>query len=299
MIFLIVTAGFCALFYVYMTWTFTYWKKKGVPCKPPVIFFGNFSSLLLLKKSLPEVVLDYYNWFECSYFGAYRVRTPMLIVKDPAIIKSICIKDFSNFCNRGIPVNSSEDPLSRHLFNLEGNEWRWLRAKLTPVFTSGKIKKMFPLLSECNSELSKSIESEIVKSNLIGVSHLATNFVMDVIGSCAFGIQVNSLKNKDSEFRKIVELFGKPSYKVILWRMLRTAIPGVFKFFGVRMNDTRISDSFIGIVKAIVNERKTSGVRRNDFIDLLIQIKENGSLTDGSELCQDELNSEDVKMGDF
>lgn len=93
--------------YFYFTRTFNFWKDLGVPFKKPTIFFGNFAPLLLFRKSLPDGINEMYQGFDQEkYFGVYRVKTPVLILRDPELIKTICVKDFPCFTNRGIPVNS-------------------------------------------------------------------------------------------------------------------------------------------------------------------------------------------------
>ena len=124
-----------ATIYFYFTATFDFWAKKNVPFREPTIFFGNFKELLLFKKSQPEGILEMYNWFKNEdFFGVYRVRTPSLIIRNPELVKTVFVKDFEFFCNRGIPVNNSKDPLMGHLFNLEGKIWKGLRL-LIFIFT--------------------------------------------------------------------------------------------------------------------------------------------------------------------
>lgn len=107
--------------YVYLTSTFDYWPSRGVPHRRPIPLFGNFADLLLFRKSPAEAWHELYSHFpDEAYFGAYRVRAPLLVLRDLELVKRVCIKDFAVFCNRGIPVNEDGDPLSRHLFNLEG-----------------------------------------------------------------------------------------------------------------------------------------------------------------------------------
>lgn len=291
----IATAGL----YYYFTWTFDFWSKRGVPFRKPTVLFGNFSDLLLFRKSQPDGIKDMYNWFRGSrYFGVFRVRSPILILRDPELVKHVCVKDFLCFTNRGIPVNPNE-PLSRNLFNLEGKAWRSLRSKLTPAFSIGKIKRMFYLLSECEEELRKLINANCCDDKAIEVRDLAANFTIDVIGSCAFGIHMNALKDDETNaFRRMAARLSKPSYKTALWRMLRTALPTLYRVLGVRVIEPKVSNFFKDVVCRMIEQRENElGPKRHDFMDLLLQLKNaEGSLDLDNGYNYDAANSEESQQ---
>lgn len=89
---------------------------------------------------------SYEKFKKYPYHGLYLFHKRALMINDPELIKHILVKDFSNFCDRGMYCNTELDPLTAHLFLLSGEKWKTLRAKLTPTFTSGKLKHMFPTL---------------------------------------------------------------------------------------------------------------------------------------------------------
>ncbi|KYM86394.1 putative cytochrome P450 6a13 [Atta colombica] len=171
-------------------------------------------------------------------------------------------------------TNATQDPLSGHLFNLEGRKWKGLRSKLTPAFSSGKLKRMFYLLVECCEELQRLInEANNFADQTVEVRELAAKFIIDVIGSCAFGIQINALTDEESEFHRAVKKLSKPSYKATLWRMLRTAMPRLYRLMGVQLVDPSVTQFFTHVVSQMISQRENNGTTRYDFMDLLIELK--------------------------
>lgn len=96
--------------------------------------------------------------------GLYATRSPFLLLNDPELIKDILIRDFSKFANRGLGVFERTEPLSPHLLNLEVERWRPLRSRLSPIFTSGKLKEMFYLIIECSLNLEMYLDKLIEKN---------------------------------------------------------------------------------------------------------------------------------------
>lgn len=74
--------------------------------------------------------------------GVYRSLSPVLLVRDPDLIKEVTIKSFQHFHDNDIDVDKKHDPLfGRNPLVLRGEEWKTVRAQLTPGFTSGKVSK--------------------------------------------------------------------------------------------------------------------------------------------------------------
>lgn len=75
----------------------------------------------------------------------------------------MCIKNFSCFTDRGLPYDEGFDPLTANILFLEGAKWKFLRSKLSPCFTNGKLKGMVPLVEEVSeSFLEVSLYSKII-----------------------------------------------------------------------------------------------------------------------------------------
>lgn len=73
--------------------------------------------------------------------------------------------------------------MSAHIFNLSGQKWKSLRAKLTPTFTSGKLKGMFNTLLECGWPLREHVEKCAEGGVAIDIRKALACYTTDVIGS--------------------------------------------------------------------------------------------------------------------
>lgn len=92
--------------YYYFTSTFDFWKSRGIPGPQPVPLFGNVKDVMLARKAMSDHLMEIYkNYKDEPVIGVFARRTPILVVKDPDLIKDILIKDFSSFADRGLTVH--------------------------------------------------------------------------------------------------------------------------------------------------------------------------------------------------
>ncbi|XP_031330584.1 probable cytochrome P450 6d4 [Photinus pyralis] len=136
---------------------FQYWKQNGAPYLELRIPFGTIDNPLFETKSVPEILQKQYMESKSKgykYLGIYAFTSPQLLIFDPEIIKCVLSKGFSHFMERGI-FSDEEELLTMHLFSLRASKWRKLRPKLTPTFTSGKMKMMFNTVKACGYQLEK------------------------------------------------------------------------------------------------------------------------------------------------
>lgn len=70
-----------------------------------------------------------------TFPGTHQFYQRTLVICDPELIKRICVVDFQHFVDRGFFFNKDVDPLAGSVLFLRGNEWRRLRAKISPIFS--------------------------------------------------------------------------------------------------------------------------------------------------------------------
>lgn len=266
----------CGL-YFYGKRNHKYWQLKGVKHDKPLPLFGNNARNFLAQISFTELLKEFYWKYPSEkVVGFYKASRPELIVRDPEIVKKILITDFSYFYPRGLnnPKDSVE-PLLRNLFFADGDLWRLLRQRMTPTFTSGKLKAMFPLIVERAEKLQARALSAATTGTEIDARELMARYTTDFIGACGFGLQTDSLQDENSGFRKLGATIFNKSRRDVITFMLKQIFPTVFKNLKVL---TRVEKQILHLVDEVLRHRNYEPSGRNDFIDLLLECKEKGTI---------------------
>ena len=89
--------------YYYFTSTFYFWKSRGIRGPQPLPGFGTFDKdVVFVKKNLVNYLMEVYNDYKNEpMIGIFAKSKPVLILKDPELIKDVLIKDFITFADRG------------------------------------------------------------------------------------------------------------------------------------------------------------------------------------------------------
>ncbi|KAF7381930.1 hypothetical protein HZH68_015803 [Vespula germanica] len=268
--------SFWILAYLYTTRKFKYWQKRGIMEIPPLPFIGNFWDCIFMKKSSWEFVQELYERSKgLPYMGFYIFDKPFILIRDPELVKHVLVKDFNYFSDRYACSDVNDRLGYANLFMMKNPGWKILRAKLTPIFTSGKLKKMFELMIEIGNDLDRYLGSAGLegKGKDMEMKDVCAKFTTDLIGTTAFGLRANSLSNPDAEFRK----FGHKIFDYDIGRgfelMSIFFMPGIVKTIRAKFFGKEVSDFLRGIFWEVINERIASGTKRNDLIDLLIELR--------------------------
>ncbi|KRJ98365.1 uncharacterized protein Dyak_GE19208, isoform D [Drosophila yakuba] len=258
--------------------TYTYWARMGVPHERPLPLIGNMKGIGT-KYHLRDINQRVYDKFKgkAPIAGMFLFIKRAAMVTDLDLIKQVLIKDFHHFQDRGLFNNTRDDPLTGHLLTLEGDEWKSMRHKLTPVFTSGKMKKMSEVVVEVGHHLvdatEKAVKAGEVENGDVEIKDLCARFTTDVIGSCAFGLECNSLQDPNAEFRKKGRMvFDEPRHSTLIQNFIFTNAKWAKKLRMKALRDD-LTDFFMSAVKNTVDYRLKNGIKRNDFMDQLIELR--------------------------
>ncbi|XP_037941491.1 probable cytochrome P450 6a13 [Teleopsis dalmanni] len=269
------TIGSCTIIYMFLRKIYSYWEKRGVLHVKPSFFLGNCQEFGKTK-SIGQILREYYNKYKglAKYIGFYLFLRRSLLVIDFDLIKNVLIKDFEYFTSRGMYYNERNDPLSANVVYLQGEKWRKSRNELNPCFTSGKLKHMFPLAVDVSNQLIKVIKQQQLSTpnEDFEIHSLINRYIIDVAGSIGFGLNCNSLKNPNAEFKIMVHESFKPPHNIITFSFM-SIFPDLSRKLGITYYSNNVQKFFLRISNEMVKFREQTEVQRNDMMNLLIELK--------------------------
>lgn len=139
------------------------------------------------------------------------------------------------------------------------------------------MKQMFYLINNIGNELNSVMMSmqinENTKAFCTEMKDFCSRYTTDIVASCAFGVQANSLHNPNSEFRQC----GKRIFDFKWTRAIEFTslffIPEIVPFFRFK-TFSKESDKFLReSIGYVMDEREKNGKIRNDLIDTLVTLR--------------------------
>ncbi|XP_014211434.2 cytochrome P450 9e2-like [Copidosoma floridanum] len=257
---------------VKMRW---YFIKHGVPAYPKLPSIGIFGVNLIKRCHANIIIKDLYAANKkAKYVVSYFFVSHAIVVRDLDLIKSVFIKNFDHFAHRRTFVEEATDPLTgKNLAFLNGDKWRDVRSLLSPAFTSSKIRTMHGLISECAESFAETFIKLFANVDAIDIKDVFGRFTTDIIATCAFGIEVNSLDNPNDKFYVTGRECSFSNRKILLRFLLPAMFPKLAAKLGTRIIPKEETDFFISIIKTTIKTRQEKGITRPDMLQLLIDAK--------------------------
>lgn len=232
------------------------------------------------KTSIAERMQKLYNKHSGSKFiGMYEMGgRPSYLICDPDLIRDITVKDFDSFMNSNFRQNPELDPLlGKALFSMWDQPWREMRSTMSPLFTGSKMRFMLPLMIDVTQDFNTFIRNDIKsKSKTNSMEYDMMNLMMrlanDIIGSTAFGLQINTLKEPENEFYK---MGTEVAYSILGFRTLvQVGFPKIASWLKVKILSDRHDRFFRDVIHSIVEQRQKQNIVRNDMVQLMLLAKE-------------------------
>lgn len=262
----------------FLTHRYGYWSRQGIPFLKPSIPFGCLGPVLRQKSSFGETLRDIQINSKVPYLGLFFFFRPALLVCDPELVKRILITDFDHFHDRGMYHDVKNDPVAANMFLLPGKQWKDLRAKFSPMFSPGKLKNMFQVITEKSKVLQEQVEV-LTRRQEAPLRELFALCNISILCEVFFGFQFNAFENPDHEFVRMGKMFfdtetlrGKFSNAGLF------LFPELLKLLKIGILPAAVKETALSLVKHVVATRKSNPATvRNDFFQTIMQLMDSNS----------------------
>ncbi|XP_073694948.1 cytochrome P450 3A40-like [Garra rufa] len=257
------------LLFMYGVWPHGFFKKLGIPGPRPLPFFGTFLSY----------TKGFYNFdMECSkkygkVWGIYDGRLPILMVTDLEMIKAIMVKEcYSTFTNRRETNAGLAGPFADGITVVKDERWKRIRSSLSPYFTSGRLKEIFPIAVTHADRFIKNMQKRD-QEQTVKVKDVVAPYSLDVVTSSSFSVDIDSINNADDPFVANIKKFFMFNLfsPLILILNLFPALANLLGKMGISLFSRSSIDFFYSALKKIKDEHNTKSNGRVDFLKLMIQ----------------------------
>ncbi|XP_041421152.1 cytochrome P450 3A21-like isoform X1 [Xenopus laevis] len=205
-----------------------------------------------------------------------------------------CYTNFTNRRDFGL-----SGPLKSSVFLSKDDNWKRIRTVLSPTFTSGKLKQMFPLMKHYGELLVKNIQKKIDNNEPLDMKDIFGSYSMDTILSTSFSVNVDSMNNPNDPFvTNARNLFTFSFFKPLF--LLTILCPFLVPLLD-KMNFCFLSLKILNFFKDAVTsikKKRQKGIHedRVDFLQLMVdaQNNEGESVSEGEKERYKELSDTEI-----
>ncbi|KAJ8735118.1 hypothetical protein PYW08_014368 [Mythimna loreyi] len=271
-IILCITVVLCIVVFYFKSTKKDYWKKQNV-----VQISDLMIKFVTGTESMPEIVKKIYEEYDEPYVGMTQGFIPTLMLKRPEDIQAVLAGDFQSFHSRGIIANPNDLLADNLVFISDYQRWKILRQKLSPVFTSAKLKNMCYILNKCSQDFVDFVEGNMdMRQKPFNALYTYTT---STIGAAVFGIDTQTKNTMESPFLEMAWKTLKPSMKQNITILMSNVCPFLYKTLQLKIFG-EYEEFFVGAVKKVLANRRQEPAKRHDFIDICMELQKQGMMQD-------------------
>jgi len=156
---------------------------------------------------------------------------------------------------------------------LNGDRWRTMRQKLSPGFTSGKLKDTHDQIKDCIDQLINVIDEKLINCDHFELRELVGNFSTDVIGMSAFGLKLDTIKNGNEDFRKFGKKIFQADFKQLFVQAMLLLCPKLVLTLKLKQFPEDAAEFYGSMFRDVLEFRDRNNIVRNDVTQTLIQAR--------------------------
>lgn len=229
-----------------------------------------------------SILRDIYRDFEGkSYVGIYQFMSPVLLVRDPDLVKDVLVQNFISFqANATTMPAGKEEVYGDNPFFADADRWKDLRTKVSQLLTPMRVRQSLSDMAESSRCLADFLEATGPNTSLNGMQ-LAKRLTAHTSARVLFGIESHSL-----EVASEPGMFYDMGHKIFNNGFLTTLrfiaffnFPSLLKVLGYKMVSDDIMQFFSKLISDSVEYRSKENISRDDFVQYVAkQVMVNGKI---------------------
>ncbi|KAH8410058.1 hypothetical protein KR009_004750 [Drosophila setifemur] len=279
---LLYVASFFGLVYIFLTWNFGYWRKRGIQTAKSWPFFGSFPSNFTQKRNMVYDIDDIYQQYKGSenIVGVFNTRIPQLLVMTPEYSHKIYTTDFRHFRDneRRKFINKRVDKiLGNNPFALTGALWKERRIELLPGLTPNRVKGMYPICQSAGSKFVDYIKRKNtnVTSEGLNAKDLCLCYTSEVVSDVVMGFSANAFTDNPKPLMGLIKRVFSGSFAFIFYSMAANLWPTLSKFYSVALFTKDVEVCVDDQMKKSIDLRRQDPTQqRDDFLNYVMQLQD-------------------------
>lgn len=158
----------------------------------------------------------------------------------------------------------------KSIFVLKYEQWKRVRAIVSPTFTASKLKGMEGQIHEAIDTLINNFGDAAKQNISIDVKTFLLSFTLDTFSSCAFGLKVDSLKDPFNPLVKnSKKLFNTNVHWLSLIAFMCPSLAPLGSLFKFSIFNPKALKYFEDLIISLIQRREELNINSVDFVSLL------------------------------
>ncbi|KAF1817023.1 cytochrome P450 [Eremomyces bilateralis CBS 781.70] len=207
----------------------------------------------------------------------------ILLLTNPRTIGEVLVTKSYEFQKPTKVRNFLRRILGDGLIIVEGDEHRFQRKHIMPVFSFRNIKELYPMIWGKSVALTQALKAELehgksASTGELELNHWANNVTMDIIGVAGLGRDFNALKNSDDPLIQNYEEILEPTAEKVAFFACQIILPQWFIEMlpwglneRVKVTTTNLTNICLQLVRDKREAIKMGGEEHFDILSILIK----------------------------